>query len=83
MVNEESTNKGVKIILTRNGKSCIKDSANSECLHDYVDTEDVLSEDEYKGFRVQTKLTSEGHMEVTYVEWIKLILLVNIHQYML
>ena len=83
MVNEESTNKGVKIILTRNGKSCIKDSANSECLHDYVDTEDVLSEDEYKGFWVQTKLTSEGHMEVTYVEWIKLILLVNIHQYML
>ena len=65
MINEESTNKGLKIILARNGRSCIKDSVNSECLHDYLNTEDVLSEDEYKGFWVQTKLTSEGHMEVT------------------
>ena len=65
MVDGESTNKGIKLILWKDGRSCIKDSANSECLHDYVNTEDVLSEDEYKGFWVKTKLTSEGHMEVT------------------
>ena len=65
MVNEEATKEGIKLILTRGGRSCIKNSANSECLHDYVNTEDVLSEDAYKGFWVKTKLTSEGHMEVT------------------
>ena len=65
MVNEESKNKGIRIILAKNGKSCIKDSATQECLHDFVNTEDILSEDEYSGFWVKTKLTSEGHMEVT------------------
>ena len=65
MVNKESTDEGIKLILTRGGRSCIKNSANSECLHDYVNTEDVLSENAFKGFWVRTKLTSEGHMEVT------------------
>ena len=65
MVNKESTDEGIKLILTRGGRSCIKNSANSECLHDHVNTEDVLSEDAFKGFWVRTKLTSEGHMEVT------------------
>ena len=65
MVNKESTDEGIKLILTRDGRSCIKNSANSECLHDYVNTEDVLSENAFKGFWVRTKLTSEGHMEVT------------------
>ena len=65
MVDDKSTDKGIKIILRRNGGSCIKDSANSQCLHDGVDTEGILSEDQYSGFWVQTKLTSDGHMEVT------------------
>ena len=65
MVDGESTDKGIKVIFRRNGRSCIKDSANSECLHDEVNTEDLLSEDAYRGFWVQTKLTSEGHMKVT------------------
>ena len=65
MVNKESTDEGIKLILTRGGRSCIKNSANSECLHDYVNNEDVLSENAFKGFWVRTKLTSEGHMEVT------------------
>ena len=65
MVDDKSTDKGIKIILRRSGISCIKDSANSQCLHDGVDTEGILSEDQYSGFWVQTKLTSDGHMEVT------------------
>ena len=66
MVDEESLDKGIKVVMRRRGgESCIKDSASSECLHDYVNNEDLLSEDAYRGFWVQTKLTSEGHMEVT------------------
>ena len=65
MVDDVSTDRGVKVILRGSGISCIKDSAKSGCLDDHVEIEDLLSEDEYKGFWVQTKLTSEGHMEVT------------------
>ena len=80
MVDGESTDKGIKVIFRRNGRSCIKDSANSECLHDEVNTEDLLSEDAYRGFWVQTKLTSEGHMKVT-GNWSNFVLLLNLGQH--
>ena len=72
MVDEESTAKGINIKLRRGededagGFVCIADSTNSGCFDPGIVTTDteVLSEEEYRGFWVQTKLTSEGHMEV-------------------
>ena len=67
MVGEDSTNKGIHIKLRRRGDVCIEDGGwcgqlcqMSQCF----DIDNLLSEEEYKGLWVQTKLTSEGHMEV-------------------
>ena len=65
MVDDVSTEEGLKVILRKSGKSCVKVSGKSDCLDGRVELDGLLSEDEYKGFWVQTKLTSEGHMEVT------------------
>ena len=68
MVGEDSTNKGIHIKLMRRGDVCIEDGGwcgqlcqFSQCF----DIDNLLSEEEYRGLWVQTKLTSEGHMEVT------------------
>ena len=58
---KDSLAKGV-VIKLKSGKSCI--ATKSDCLHEEVDTEGILSEDEYRGFWVETILTNHGYMEV-------------------
>ena len=65
---QNSLTKGISIKL-KNGNSCIATwvatNSDSECLHEKVNTEGILSDDEYRGFWVETKLTKEGHMKVS------------------
>ena len=59
---QNSLTKGISIKL-KSGKSCI--ATNSDCLHEEVNTEGILSDNEYRGFWVETKLTNDGHMKVS------------------
>ena len=65
---QNSLTKGIAIKL-KSGKSCIATwvatNSDSECLHEKVNIEGILSDDEYRGFWVETKLTKEGHMKVS------------------
>ena len=58
---KDSLAKGI-VIKLKSGKSCI--ATKSECLNEEVNTEGILSEDEYRGFWVETILTNQGYMEV-------------------